>query len=106
MHEAGIARRAIQAALERTPGGDRGRRPVGLEVVVDPRLGADSLAFHLELVLRELGLAELPVVVTARPVRCSGCGASSTAEAWLLCESCGAPLPPADGPEAEARFRY
>lgn len=107
MHEAGVARRAIEAALEQLPEADRSRRPIGLDVRIDPaRISGDSLTLHLELALGELGLAGLSIDVTPESVACPACGTPSTAEAWLLCESCGAPLPAVGGPMAVARFRY
>ena len=107
MHEAGVADRAIQGALDARSLVERDRRPVGLDVAFDPgRIEPGSLAFHLEHVLGELDLAGLPVAVSARSVACSACGTRSSVEAWLLCGSCGTPLPAIGGPIAEARFQY
>ena len=107
MHEAGVAGRAVQAAIDQLPPADRQRRPIGLDVRFDPgRIDAGSLTFHLEQVLRELDLAGLPVAVAARSVACPSCATPSSVEAWLLCGTCGEPLPAIGGPIADARFRY
>jgi Zn finger protein HypA/HybF involved in hydrogenase expression len=108
MHEAGIASQAVDAAFaEAASAGLLGRQPAGLDVVIDPgRVTPDAIAFHLELALRDHGLDNLDVAITTEVTACPACGAPGSEDAWLLCETCGAPLPDRDGPIVEARFRY
>ena len=108
MHEAGIAALAVDAALaEATGAGLLDRPPAGLDVVIDPgRVVADAIAFHLELALRDHGLAGLEIAIVSDAVACPACGAAESSDAWLLCETCGALLPARDGPMVEAHFRY
>jgi Zn finger protein HypA/HybF involved in hydrogenase expression len=108
MHEAGIAARAVDAALQEAARvGLLGRQPAGLDVVIDPaRVSAESMAFHLELALRDRGFEGLDVAITSHVVACAACGTPGSTDAWLLCEACGAPVGGRDGPVVEARIRY
>lgn len=104
MHEAGVAARALEAAI--TEATARGAMPPsGVDVVFDrTRVTEDSLRFHLELALRDVGLAGLPVRMRAIDVACPACGATVAADGWPVCEGCGSILPSRTGPLAEARF--
>ena len=105
MHEAGVAARALEGALEAAREVGRGVAPSAIRVTFDPRrVTEDSLRFHMELALGQAGLAGLPIQMEPLVVECPSCGARVPGEAWPLCESCGAVVPAGTGPMAEARF--
>jgi len=107
MHEAGIAGSALAGAMRAAVDAGEARSPRALEVSFDPgRVAAESLRFHLELALRDAGFDGLTLDLAPRPVRCESCGELASAEAFLLCDTCGAPLPAPVGPIAEARFAF
>ncbi len=92
VHERGIARRLVEAALSRTADGPPGR------VVVEPTplAGTSARAFRLawEAETEGTALAGVPLVVEERPavLRCGGCDTDHRPDSAhdLLCRSCGA----------------
>ena len=110
MHEAGLIAEALTDALRRGPrGGDLARAPVALEAVVtDPvRVSAAALGLHLEIALRQMGLAQVPVRIDVRGVACPTCGTANRPDPGRpFCEACGWPLPgqPGSGVRIKARW--
>ena len=107
MHEAGIAATALAGAIDAAAKAGATEAPLALDVTFDPgRVAPEALRFHLELAMRDAGFDDVPLNLTARPVRCEACGRLVSPEAFLLCDECGAPLPAPSGPIAEARFAF
>lgn len=110
MHEAAVVQSALADALRFAPSHGRGiAHPRALEVLVaDPvDVGADAVTLHLEVLLRELGLPEVPIEVTVNPVECRTCGAQNWPEpAWAFCDVCGWPLTQPPGPAVRIHARW
>ena len=110
MHEAAVVQSALADALRFAPSQGRGRaHPRALEVLVaDPvDYGAEEVALHLEVLLQELGLAEVPVEVTVSSVECRACGTQNRPDpAWAFCDVCGWPLEQPTGPAVRIHARW
>jgi hypothetical protein len=116
MHEAGLLAAAVAEALAAgeprdTAGlGTTGaRRPARLEIRVhDPvHIAPESARMHAELALRARGLTDVPIEVTADPVTCVLCDASSEVTPdHPFCAACGWPLPDRGGHALDAIVRW
>jgi len=110
MHEAAMVQSALADALRFAPSRGRGiAHPRVLEVLVaDPvDVGADAVTLHLEVLLRELGLPDVPIEVTVNPIECMACGAQNRPEpAWAFCDVCGWPLSQPSGPPVRILARW
>ncbi len=110
MHEAGLVAEALSDALRTPPGGRRGRpHPRALEAVVtDPvDVSAESIELHLEIALRRMGLADVPIDVQVLGVECPVCGAQNRPDpGWAFCDVCSLPLPRQPGSAVRIRARW
>lgn len=110
MHEAGVVSEALSEALATgRPARALPARPRALEVVVtDPaHLAAEAIRLHLELVLHDRGLSEVPIEIEVRPIECTSCGTRNRPDpAWAFCDVCGWPLPRQPGRGVRIRARW
>ena len=112
MHEAGLLAAAVAEALAagepdgpKGPGAAGARRPVALDIRVhDPmHVAAESARLHAEIALRDRGLDDVVIRVTADPVVCAMCDVSNDVQAGHpFCSECGFPLPDRGGHAVEA----
>jgi hypothetical protein len=107
MHEAGAVGRALDTAFREAPPGASAPRSA-LLVVTDPaHIAAQAAELHLQVHLAEMGLADLPIRTSVRPVTCASCGAVTEPEpSDPFCGACGWPLPNVEGPGVEIELEW
>ncbi len=107
MHEAGVVGRALDTAIRAAPPGASAPRAAAVAITDPAHIAAQAAELHLQVHLAEHGLADLPIMITVRPVTCASCGAASEPEpSDPFCGACGWPLPAVDGPGVEIEFEW
>jgi hypothetical protein len=110
VHEVRLIKTGLERALADAPAGAApGARPRSLEIRIrNPiHLGRDAAAFHADAVLRAAGAADVPVTITAMPIRCLACGAETEPDTGHpFCGACEFPLAEPPGPPLEVLARW